>query len=360
MTDPSSASCETTQADSPKLTAKIKAGGCAAKISAAQLSEIVKGLPQFDSPGLLTTIGSFEDAAVYKISDELALVQTIDFFPPVVDDPFLFGRIAAVNALSDIYAMGATPALALSVLCFPVCDFPLSVAQQIVAGGAHALKEAGAALAGGHSIQGPEPIYGLSVSGFIHPQQILTNGGGKANDVLVLTKPIGTGSLLLAYKGQILPQSSEEILFAILTLLNASALAVGRQFPLNAATDVTGFGLIGHVHEMAKSSGLKAVLHADSVPLLPGALEFAEEGLVPAGAYANRKSYAAQTYIKDGIDLALTDLLFDPQTSGGLLFALPKAHGAAISNALRQAGLTGEIIGHLEQGLAGQVEVVVR
>lgn len=340
-----------------KLTANIKAGGCAAKISAAQLSEIVRGLPDFARPELLTTIGSFEDAAVYKISEELALVQTIDFFPPVVDDPFLFGKIAAVNALSDVYAMGAVPAIALSILVFPVCDHPLSVAQQIVAGGASALQEAGAALAGGHSIQGPEPLYGLSVTGFIHPKHILTNGGGKNGDRLVLTKPIGTGALLLASKGGLLSEDAQQVLFSHLTQLNKKALEIAKQFPLNAATDVTGFGLIGHVHEMAKSSGLSATLTADRVPFFEGARAFAEQGLVPGGAYANRTSYEAICSIRNGIDLAVSDLLYDPQTAGGLLFAVKEADAERLAAALRQGGLTGEIIGHLQNGTAGQVEI---
>jgi selenide, water dikinase len=349
--------CEPNNNDAAKLTANVKAGGCAAKISAAQLAEIVRGLPDFQKPELLTTITSFEDAAVYKISEELALVQTVDFFPPLVDDAYLFGKIAAVNALSDIYAMGATPALALSILCFPVCDYPLSVAQQIVAGGAAALLEAGAALAGGHSIQGTEPLYGLAVSGFVHPQKILTNGGAQAGDVLVLSKPIGTGSLLLAYKGGLLDEESQQILLDGLTQLNKNALGAARQFSLHAATDVTGFGLIGHVHEMSKASKLRAVIRGQHVPLLPKALECAAQGLVPAGAYANRKSYAHITHIKDGIDLALSDLLFDPQTAGGLLFALPQAQADALTAALKNCGAGGEIIGYLETGEPGQVEV---
>jgi selenide,water dikinase len=340
-----------------KLTAKIKAGGCAAKISASQLSEIVRGLPDFKSPELLTTIRSFEDAAVYKISEDLAMVQTVDFFPPVVDDPFLFGRIAAVNALSDIYAMGAVPAFALNVLCFPVCDFPLSVAQEIIAGGAAALIDAGAALAGGHSIQGPEPIYGLAVTGFVHPKQILTNGGAKAGDCLVLTKPIGTGALLLAYKGELLNQECQNNLLANLTRLNKDALQAARLVPLNAATDVTGFGLIGHLHEMSKASKLRAVLFANRIPLLPEALSCAQQGLVPAGAYANRTSYESITHIKDGIDLALTDLLYDPQTAGGLLLAVQEEHAQALVASLKNSGCCGEIIGFMQEGEPGQVEV---
>jgi selenide, water dikinase len=352
--------CSTTDVRGLKLTAHVKAGGCAAKISPSQLAEIVQNLPQIADPQLLTTIESFEDAAVYKISDELALVQTIDFFPPVVDDPFLFGRIAAVNAISDIYAMGGKPTMALSVLCFPVCDFPLSVAHEIVRGGATALKEAGAALVGGHSIQASEPIFGLAVSGVIHPQQILTNGGAKSGDALVLTKRIGSGALLLAHKAEILSQNSDKELFDSLTLLNKSALEIALRFKPHAATDVTGFGLVGHAHEMAKASRLQCTIFAEAVPLLPDALSYASEGLVPGGAYANRNAYEKTTYINDGIDLAMTDLLFDPQTSGGLLFALPRPQAEELARALQAGGQTGSIIGEFVEGTAGQVEVRAR
>jgi selenide,water dikinase len=352
--------CSTTDARGLKLTAHVKAGGCAAKISPSQLAEIVRGLPKFSDPQLLTTIESFEDAAVYKISDELALVQTIDFFPPVVDDPFLFGRIAAVNAISDIYAMGGRPVMALSVLCFPTCDFPISVAQKIVEGGAVALKEAGAALVGGHSIQAPEPIYGLAVTGLIHPQKILTNGGAKAGDALVLTKRIGSGALLLAHKAEILSESSQKELFDSLTQLNGKALEIALPFEPHAATDLTGFGLIGHVHEMAKASGTKCVIFAEEVPLLTDARESATEGLVPAGAYANRNAYEKIAYINDAVDLAVSDLLFDPQTSGGLMFAVEAGRAEALAKALQSAGLTGSIIGKFTEGTPGQVEVISR
>lgn len=351
-------SCSTTSANNFKLTAHVKAGGCAAKISAAELAEIVSGLPEFTDPQLLTTIRSFEDAAVYKISDDTCIVQTIDFFPPVVDDAYLFGKIAAVNAISDIYAMGARPILALSVLCFPTCDFPLDVAQQIVAGGADALKAAGAALVGGHSIQAKEPIYGLAVTGIIDPQHILTNGGAKVGDALVLTKPIGSGSLLLAQKAGMLSARSEKILIDSLTLLNGKALEIALPFKPHAATDVTGFGLIGHLHEMAKGANLKCILHASNVPLFPDATSFAEQGLVSGGAYANRNSYSAICNIDDAIDLAVADLFFDPQTSGGLLFAVEATKAEKLAQSLRDAGLTGAIIGEFVEGTAGQVEVL--
>lgn len=357
MTDQDSPFCNVVDSNQAKLTAHVKAGGCAAKISAAELAQIVSGLPSFSTPNLLTSIDSFEDAAVYKISDELALVQTIDFFPPVVDDPFLFGQIAATNALSDIYAMGGTPVTAMAVLIFPTCDFPLAVAQQIVAAGAAAVEDAGASLVGGHSIQGPEPVFGLSVTGFIHPQKILTNGGARDRDALVLTKPIGTGASLLAFKGAILSEAASRTLFSTLIQSNGKALAIAQEFAIHAATDVTGFGLIGHAHEMAKASALSVRIEASAVPLLDEALSFAEQGLVPAGAYANRKSYERFSYIKDDIDLAVTDLLYDPQTSGGLLLAVPQEFAAALAQALNAAGLTGKIIGSFVAGQPGQVEV---
>lgn len=350
--------CSTTDTHRLKLTAHVKAGGCAAKISPAQLAEIVQGLPKFADPKLLTTIESFEDAAVYKVSDELALVQTIDFFPPVVDDPFLFGQIAAVNAISDVYAMGGTPIMAMSVLCFPTCDFPLSMAHDIVSGGAAALKAAGAALVGGHSIQAPEPIYGLAVTGTINPQHILTNGGAKEGDALVLTKRIGSGALLLAHKAEILSEHSAKELFDSLTQLNRLALELALPHKPHGATDVTGFGLIGHAHEMAKASGLRCKLFAERIPLFSDAVRYASEGLVPAGAYANRKAYEKIAYINDEVDLAIADLLFDPQTSGGLMFAMERHAAGDLAKALQSAGLTGSIIGEFTSGTPGQVEVV--
>jgi selenide,water dikinase len=348
----------TTEPHRLKLTAHVKAGGCAAKIAPAQLAEIVRDLPKFSDPRLLTTIESFEDAAVYKVSEELALVQTIDFFPPVVDDPFLFGQIAAVNAISDVYAMGGTPVMAMSVLCFPTCDFPLSMAQEIVAGGAAALKAARAALVGGHSIQAPEPIYGLAVTGTINPQQILTNGGAKVGDALVLTKRIGSGALLLAHKAEILSEHSAKELFDSLTQLNKAALEIALRYNPHGATDVTGFGLLGHAHEMAKASGLQCRIFANSVPLFTDALSYASEGLVPAGAYANRKAYERIAYINDEVELAIADLLFDPQTSGGLMFAVEKSAADDLAKALQSAGLTGSIIGEFKAGTPGQVEVI--
>lgn len=345
------------QTASKMLTANVKAGGCAAKISSAELHQILTNLPLTSSPNLLTGLEHFEDAAVYSLSKDSAIIQTIDFFPPVVDDPYLYGMISATNALSDVYAMGGTPIMALNVLCFPTCDFPIDVVREIVRGGAAQVQAAGAVLAGGHSIQSQEPIYGLSVTGVVHPDKILTNGGAKRGDVLVLTKPLGTGVALLGMKANLLAGEAEKSLVKSLTLLNKNALEIGLKYSPNAATDVTGFGLIGHVHEMGKASGLSAQLWAPSLPLLPDVLELAEQGFVPAGAYANRNSYEQiTTYIND-VDLAITDLCFDPQTSGGLLFAIPANKSEQLVKELLAADIQAACIGKFTDGKSGNVEV---
>ncbi|MBS2000330.1 MAG: selenide, water dikinase SelD [Cyanobacteria bacterium SZAS LIN-5] len=345
------------QTASKILTANVKAGGCAAKIGAAELQQILTNLPLTTSPNLLTGMEHFEDAAVYKLSDELAIIQTIDFFPPVVDDPYLYGMIAATNALSDVYAMGGTPLLALNVLCFPTCDFPIEVVRDIVRGGAAQVQAAGAILAGGHSIQSHEPIYGLSVTGIVHPSQVLTNGGAKDGDAIVVCKPIGTGVAFLGMKANIMSKQSDDLLLKSLTTLNKKSLEIALKYSPDAATDVTGFGLIGHVHEMAKASGLSARIMTDKIPFLPEVLELAEQGFVPAGAYGNRKSYEQfTTYIED-VELSITDLLFDPQTSGGLLLAIPFEKSEQLVKELIASDIQASSIGIFKTGKSGFVEV---
>ncbi len=353
--------------DTHKLTANVKAGGCAAKISSAELHEILASVSGNDirkaCPELMTGIDNFEDAAVYKLSERSAIIQTVDFFPPVVDDPYLFGVIAATNALSDIYAMGGRPILALNVLCFPTCDFPLEVVARILKGGADQVARAGAVIAGGHSIQSPEPVYGLAVTGLVDPAKVLTNSGAKAGDKIVLCKPIGTGVALLGMKGQVLSKDAEDALINGLTTLNNHSLDAAlhteqSELDIQAATDITGFGLIGHIHEMSKGSGLAARLKAREVPLLPQVLDLAEQGFVPAGAYANRKSFEQFVcYIKE-VDLALTDLFFDPQTAGGLLFAVEAKAAESLVSRLSSKGINAAIIGEFFEGTIGQVELV--
>ena len=345
-------------AQSKKLSANIKAQGCAAKLSPLELAQIVKSLPQFHSENLLCGTKNFEDAAVYKFSDDLAIVSTIDFFPPLMDDAYLYGRVAAVNALSDVYAMGGTPLLALNVFCFPTCDYPLSLAEEIIAGGASAIKEAGCLLVGGHSIQAPEPIYGLAVTGVVSPQRILTNDGAKAGDAAVLCKALGTGVGLLSHKGEQLSKDAYTELIASLSRLNGPCLQTALKYNLHAATDITGFGFIGHLHEMSKGSGLMVKVNSKDLPLLPEVLQCAELGLVPAAAYANRNSYESICSFSDSVQLGLTDLMYDPQTSGGLLFSLPAAEAESLCQELQKENWPARIVGEFVEGKAGFLEII--
>lgn len=344
-------------AQANKLTANIKAYGCAAKISAAELAQIVGSLPNFDDERLLAGTKNFEDAAVYKLSEDLAIISTIDFFPPLLDDPFMYGKIAATNALSDVYAMGGVPLLALNVFCFPTCDLPLELAQQIIAGGAEAVKEAGCLLVGGHSIQSPEPIYGLSVVGTVHPNRILTNGGAQEGDAIVLCKPLGTGISLLARKGETLSDSAWTALLASLTRLNGPCLEIAQKYKLHAATDVTGFGLLGHLHEMANASSLSAKIKSADLPLLQEVEQCAELGLVPAAAYANRQTYSKHCIFAESVPLAVSDILFDPQSSGGLMFSLPASQAESLLEELAKSGWQASKIGNFVAGPKGMVEV---
>jgi len=330
-----------------RLTSNVKAGGCAAKLGAAELSKLLARFPAKTTPELIAGIGNNEDAAVYKISEDLAIVETIDFFPPVVDDPYLFGQIAAANALSDIYAMGARPVLALNIVCFPTCDFDDHVLADILRGGADQVEKAGAVIAGGHSIQLGEPVYGLAVTGLVKPSEMLTNGGAKPFDKLVLSKPIGTGVAILGMKAEMLSKTAEKALLRNLSTLNADALSAGRKYELHALTDVTGFGLAGHLHEMSKGSSLKARLNIDAVKKLPEVVELAQQGLVPAGSYGNRESFKDAIAYINKVELEMEDLLFDPQTSGGLLFAIKPEQADSLAADLTALGLDASVIGEM-------------
>jgi selenide, water dikinase len=343
----------------PLLTSNVKAAGCAAKMSAHELKQILSGLPKPYDANLLSSITNFEDAAVYKLGDDQAMVQTVDFFPPVVDDPYLFGQIAATNALSDIYAMGGRPVLALAVFSFPTCDYPLSTAAEILRGGADQVVRAGAIVAGGHSIQGSDVLYGLAVTGLINPAKMLTNGGAKAGDAIVMTKALGTGVSLLALKANLLSDEERARLFSSLTTLNNRPIAVLSDVHIHACTDLTGFGLIGHIYEMAKASKLTATISVGNVRFLPSTLERAREGLVPAGSYGNRKSFEASVSYLVDLPLEVTDLLYDPQTAGGLLFAVdPKDLGNVLSR-LDNDGIEASHIGQFVEGIPGHIDLTV-
>lgn len=332
------------------LTKKVKAGGCASKMSSQELASILSVLQKNNSENLLTDMKNFEDACVYKLSEDMAVVQTLDFFPPMLDDPYLYGQIAAANALSDIYAMGATPTIALNIIGFPTCDYTKDELQEvlhsILKGGADKVKESGALLAGGHSIQLSEPVYGLCATGFVHPQKILTNSGARSGDAIVLSKPIGTGVALLGLKGErLLPDTFNQLLNNM-TMLNASALSASLDFKIHALTDVTGFGLIGHLHEMAKASGLNAYINRTKVNTFDQVRGLAREGFVSAGSYTNRDSYSQFTQFDKSVPLEDEDIFFDPQTSGGLLFSLPANEADSLMERLLQKGLLPSLIGN--------------
>lgn len=289
---------------------------------------------------------SSDDAAVYRIDDQTAMIQTVDLFPPLVDDPYQYGQIAAANALSDVYAMGGTPKLALNILCIPE-DLPKDLVQGILAGGYDKVKEAGAIVAGGHTMKDQEPKYGLSVTGFARPQDILANNRARPGDVLILTKALGTGILTTAWKAGLVAQPTYDAMLASMVALNRRAKEIMSLYPVHSCTDVTGFGLLGHAYEMAYGSGSTIRLDAHSVPELPEAREMAKLGIIPAGAYANRDALVDRVEVGPFIPLDLLDLLYDPQTSGGLLIAIPERDGQRL---LRD--LQGELA---EVAIVGQV-----
>lgn len=319
-----------------RLTRLAKCAGCGAKVGAGVLQRLLDGLPVRRDPNLLVGFDTSDDASVYRVSDGLAIVQTIDFFPPVVDDPRTFGHIAAANALSDIYAMGGEPATAQNVLVIPE-DMPDAAVRDILRGGYDKVFEAGATISGGHSIHGIEPVYGLAVTGFAHPDRILANSGAREGDALVLTKPLGIGVYLTARKAGLLSAEQESLAVAQMERLNKAAKDAMVNAGAHACTDVTGFSLVGHAVEMAEASGVSIELSLESIPLLPEAMEWAAMGLLPEGMYRNRAHAGPKTELT-GAPLALVDLLFDPQTSGGLLISVaPEAADGLVAALLKQA-----------------------
>ncbi len=289
-----------------------------------------------------------DDAAVYQVTDDIALIQTVDFFPPMLDDPYLFGQVAAANALSDIYAMGGTPKLAMNLLCFPQGKLPQQDVAEILRGGAEKVREAGALLCGGHTIEDPEPKYGLCVTGFAHPERILKNSAAQVGDLLVLTKPLGSGILSTAAKAELISQPQIKAMVDTMTQLNAAAASVMMKYPVHAATDVTGFGLVGHAAEMARGSGVSIQLFSREVPLMDGALAMAREGIVPGGARRNQAYLEPSTSIAKTVPDALADVLFDPQTSGGLLISLPASCAQALLEELLPHCPHARIVGEVQ------------
>lgn len=306
-----------------KLAKLASCAGCGAKVGAGTLARMLEGFETHYDPRLIVGYDKSDDASVYVITDEVALVQTTDFFPPIVDAPYLFGQIAAANALSDVYAMGGELRTALNIMCLPE-SMDRHTVHEILRGGYAKAYEAGAIITGGHTIHGAEPIYGLAVAGFVHPQKVLTNSGAKPGDVLLLTKPLGVGVITTAAKAELVEAPVLERIYRQMAALNRAARDVLVEYPVHSCTDVTGFALLGHSFEMAQGSGCTLHIQAHSVPFHPEALELAGMGFIPAGAYRNREYAQASVQVNGQVELALEDLFYDPQTSGGLLAAVPE------------------------------------
>jgi selenide,water dikinase len=299
-----------------------------------------------------------DDAGVYRLRPDLALVQTVDFFTPVVDDPYTFGKVAAANALSDIYAMGATPLTALNLVAFPICTLGVPVLQEILRGGCDKVAEAGAVILGGHSIEDDEPKYGLAVTGVVHPDRIVTNQGARPGDWLVLTKPLGTGVLATALKAGLLDTETERLLGETMAALNAGASRAMLRVGVSACTDITGFGLLGHLRELALNSKVDLEVDATAVTYLPQARKLAGQGIIPAGAYTNREYLAPYVEVLGTVNTAEQDLLYDPQTSGGLLLAVAENRKEELLTALRQEGIGRPgVIGRVLGSGTGQIVI---
>lgn len=335
-----------------KLTKLTKCAGCGAKVGAGVLAQLLEGIRVHHDPNLLVGFDKSDDASVYKLSDELALVQTVDFFPPIADDPYLFGQIAATNALSDVYAMGGEPKLCLNIMAVPE-TMPKEAVHQILRGGYDKVYEAGALITGGHSILDDEPKYGLAVTGFVHPDKMLTNSAARPGDVLLLTKPIGIGVLTSAGKADLLEDETVDFMNRMMTTLNKAARDIMVRYRVHACTDVTGFGLLGHGFEMAQGSDVTITLHVEDIDLIPAALEFARMGVLPAGMYRNRSFAEAGVDVGD-VEVAKQDLLFDPQTSGGLLMAVDPDDADALLNELKGAVPSAQRIGEVSAYTGGK------
>ncbi len=333
-----------------KLTKLASCAGCGAKEGAGTLSRMLEGFETHKDPDLLVGYDKSDDACVYRLDDKRALIQTTDFFPPIVDDPYLFGQIAAANAISDIYAMGGEPRLALNIMCLAE-KMDQKTVHEVLRGGYSKAYEAGVIICGGHTIQGAEPLYGLAVTGFADLDRVLTNSNAKPGDALILTKKLGVGIITTAAKadlGLVDDQLLERVYLQMATL-NKYARDIMVRYPVNSCTDVTGFSLLGHSYEMAQGSGVTIHIQADSVPYHKEALELAGMGLIPAGAYRNREYASAGVLKNENIPLALEDIFYDPQTSGGLLFALPREEADACIKELQMTVPDAAIIGYVTE-----------
>ena len=331
-----------------KLTKLASCAGCGAKMGAGTLAKMLEGFKTHTDPRLIVGYDKSDDASVFVLDENTALIQTTDFFPPIVDEPYLYGRIAATNALSDVYAMGGEPKLALNILCAAE-GMEDGVIREILRGGYDAAYEAGAIITGGHTIRGVEPIYGLAVSGFVHPDKVLTNSNAKPGDVLILTKPLGVGIITTGAKADMVDKTVMDRIYRQMATLNKTARDIMVRYDVHSCTDVTGFALMGHGFEMAQGSDCTIHIQVRNVPYHREALELASMGLVPAGAYRNRQYAQAGVAVRGNISLAMEDILYDPQTSGGLLFAIAGEEAEECLAQLKQTIPDAAIIGYVTE-----------
>lgn len=341
-----------------RLTQLVESAGCASKIDAATLRRVLQGLPFLDDPRVLVGAPAGDDAGVYRIDENTALVQTVDVFSPSVDDPYQFGQIAAANSLSDVYAMGGRPLTALSIIGFPIHSVPESVMHEILRGGIDKMSEAGVAVVGGHSINDNEIKAGFAVTGIVHPDKIATNAGAEPGDCLILTKPIGTGILAFAAQIDRAPPGAMAAAARWMAQLNRRASELMLEFEAHACTDVTGFGLAGHLTAMASASEVDAEVIVDDIPLMPGVLECLSQDILPGAVERNRESSGHNMIAVEGLRPAMLDLCFDPQTSGGLLIAVPQSKAEALVARLHAEGMTeAAVIGRILARGSGRVFV---
>jgi len=330
------------------LLTTVETVGCSSKIPPRQLEELLKELPLPVDPNILVNIATHDDAGVYRLSDELALVFTTDFFPPLVSDGYEFGLIAATNSISDIYAMGATPLLALNIMMFPSSAIPLEVYSAIMRGGYDKAREAGVSIIGGHSIDDYPPKYGLAVIGTVHPDKIITNAGIREGEMLILTKPLGTGIVLAGHRLKMIRPEQIEEAKRMMMRLNNDGASLMQRYGVRGATDITGFGLAGHALKMARASGLTISIRMDRVPLIDGTYNLAEQGCIPGAAFRNLDYTERETVFAEGLDYNLRMIAHDAQTSGGLLMAVAPERAEDMLNALHAAG-------HREAAVIGEV-----
>lgn len=341
-----------------KLTSLSSKGGCGCKIGPADLSQVLRNLPTpMMDPNLLVGLDTSDDAGVYKLTDDIAMVQTLDFFTPIVDNPYDFGQIAAANAISDVYAMGGKPLTALNIVAFPISTLDKEILSEILRGAGEKLKEANITLVGGHSIDDKEPKFGLAVTGIVHPDKVRTNANARPGDKLILTKPIGVGILTTSIKKNLLTEEEIKQVTTVMTTLNKTAAEVMEHYDVHAATDVTGFGLLGHSSEIATGSNVGLTIYSNQVPILPRVRELAEAGSLPGGTKNNYNHVKDVVTYPDTMDSIDRHILCDAVTSGGLLLSVNGEEAESLLIALQEKGVKASIIGEVTEENKGKILV---